>query len=207
MSDRDLQNWEQRLGDQVQRNWENYFRRRIHLDTARDLEAWHVSGEYIYVEQVSSESARASIRLNRNTNDELDLLAGVKIETVFKQIYLTHTAQPGEWLDLLIGINFRYVKPAAGGIIGAEVQQVLNLTHAVANTDVQAAANVCNKALIKADVENTGIAWIDFGTAAVQSSCIPLDPGEWITVSLSNTNRIHANFEVGGELVYIAYEV
>jgi len=46
-----------------------------------------------------------------------------------------------------------------------------------------------------------------FGSvAAVQNNCMPLDPGEWVRVSISNTDQIHANFEVGGEIVYIAYE-
>ncbi len=81
------------------------------------------------------------------------------------------------------------------------------MTHANADTDVAAAANPCNRAMIKADVNNTQVAWIDFGVAAVQDNCMPLDAGESITVSISNTDRIHANFEVGGEIVYIAYEV
>jgi len=76
-----------------------------------------------------------------------------------------------------------------------------------ANTNVAAAAHICNRALIKADVNNTQIVWIDFGVAAVQNNCLPLDPGEWIKVQLSNTNRINANFKVGGEIVYIVYEV
>lgn len=68
-------------------------------------------------------------------------------------------------------------------------------------------AQICNLVLIKADVNNTQIAWIDFATAAVQNACMPLDVGEWIKTSLSNLDRIHANFEVGGECVFICYEI
>jgi len=205
MNDRDIINWEQRLKQQVIRGWENYFRRRIHLDTARTLELWAITGEFLYVEEVSSASAAATIRFNRNTNDTLDLIRGVEINTVFEKVFFTHNAQAGEWIDLLIGINFSYNKPAGGR--PASVQQVLNLTHANPNTNVAAAANVCNAALIKADVENTGITWIDFGVAAVQNDCVELDAGEWIKVSIPNTDQINANFEVGGEIVYIVYEV
>lgn len=202
----DIKNWDERLKEQYQRGWDNYLRRRIHLDTARDLDQLSMAGDFIYVEQVSSKSASASILLNRNTNDPIDLEIGVVIKTIFCSLFITHAAQAGEWIDIIIGINFEYYKQS-NQIAGAEVQQVLNLTHAVADTDVTAAAHICNAALIKADVNNTQIAWIDFGVAAVQNNCMPLDAGEWIRESISNTNRIHANFEVGGERVYIAYEV
>ncbi len=204
MSDRDIQNWDERLKNHVDKKWDNYLRRRIHLDTARALEQWPIAGEFMYIEEVSSDSANASICIDRNTNPVLDIRKGVRIKTVFETLYLTHAAQAGEWIDLIIGINFEYFKPDN---IRDEVQQVLNLTHANPDTNVAGAANICNTALIKADVLNTDIAWIDFGVAAVQDSCMPLDPGEWIRVSISNTDQINANFEVGGEIVYICYEV
>lgn len=208
MSDRDIKNWEVRLRSQVLRNWHNYDRHRIDLADSRAAELWGYAGEFLYVEKASSESALATIRLNRNRNDAIDLQVGTTIKTVFKEFYITNTAQAGEWIDIIIGINFEYYKQfAAGGVLGSEAQQVLNLTHANPDTNVVAAAHVCDRALIKADVSNTQTAWIDFGVAAVQNNCLPLDPGEWHRVSLSNTDRINANFEVGGETVYIVYEV
>ena len=207
MSDREIKNWEERLRNQVLKEWHNYDRHRIDLSTVRIAEPWYYPGEFLYIEKVSSESALATIRLNRNTNDAIDLQVGTVIKTIFKEFYITNTAQADEWIDIIIGINFEYYKQfAAGGLI-SEAQQVLNLTHANPNTNVAAAAHVCNRALIKADVNNTQTAWIDFGVAAVQNNCLPLDAGEWIRVQLSNTNRINANFEVGGEIVYIVYEV
>lgn len=207
MSDKDIKNWDERLKRHVDKKWDNYIRRRIHLDTARLSESWPITGEFVYVEEVSSDSARASVCIDRNTNPALDLVKGTIIKTVFESLYVTHVAQTGEWLDLIIGINFEYYKPGIIGNIGDEAQPVLNLTHLNPNTSVAAAANICNSALIKADVQNTGISWIDFGIAAVQNSCIPLDPGEWIRVSIPNTDQINANFEVGSETVYICYEV
>ncbi len=209
MGDRDISNWEQRLKDQVLKGWHNYERQRLHLDTARASEFWGLAGEFLYIEQVSSESALASVRLNLNTNDELDLQAGTVIKTVFKEFYITHTAQAGEWIDLIVGINFEYYKKWDNGFGGGaeQAQAVVKLTHVNPATNVTPAAQICNRALIKADVNNTQTAWIDFGTAAVQNACLPLDPGESVTVSLSNLNRINANFEVGTECVFIVYEV
>lgn len=206
MSDRDIQNWEQRLKNQVIRSWENYQRIRIDLSTARANDFLGVTGEFLYIEKVSSESALAEVRINRNTNDTISLNLATTIKTIFKELYITNAAQPNEWIDLIIGINFEYYKQS-NLMSDDEARQVLNLTHVNPNTDVAAASNICNRALIKADVNNTQTAWIDFGVAAVQNSCIPLDPGEWIKVKTSNTDRIHANFEVGGEIVFIVYEV
>ncbi len=205
-SDRDIQAWEMRLKQQAVRGWDNYVRRRIDLSSARAAEYWGIAGEFFYVEQVSSESAKASISINRNTNDQIDLELGTVIKTIFTELYVTNTVQTDQWIDIIIGINFEYYKKSQG-VMGDEVQQVLNLTHANPDTDVAAAANPCNRALIKADVNNTQTAWIDFGVAAVQINCMPLDAGEWIEVSISNTDQVHANFEVGGEIVFIAYEV
>ena len=204
MDDREIKQWDKRLADQVKRGWDNYKHLHIDLSTARIDEPFRITGEYLYVEESSSAAAVAKIKLNRNTNDALDLEKEVKIETVFTEVYITNEALDGEWLDLVFGINFKYYKSE---ISTDEAQQVLNLTHAVANTNVVAAANTCNKALIKADVNNTQTAWIDFGIAAVQNDCLPLDAGEWVRVKISNTDRINANFEVGGEIVFIVYEV
>lgn len=205
-SDRDIAEWDKRLGDQALRGWDNHKRNRIYLDTAKSIKQWIVVGEFLYVEKVSSKSALATLRLNREKNDPIDLELGTVIKTIFCRLFITNTAQAGEWIDVITGINFEYYKQN-NQIAGAEAQQVLNLTHVDPDTDVAAAAHVCNEALIKADVKNTQTAWIDFGTAAVQDDCLPLDPGEWIREKVSNTDRIHANFEVGGELVFIVYEV
>jgi len=208
MSDQEIKNWDTRLADQNNRGWDNYFRRRLHLDTARVLELWAISGEYLYIEEVSSNSAGASIVLNRNTNDPLDLVKGTKIETVFIKTYITNDAQPGEWIDLIIGINFKYSKSLSGlADVGGEAQPVVKLTHANPNTNVTPASQIANRVCIKADVNNTQTAWIDFRTAAVQNACFPLEAGESIEIAISNLDQINANFEVGGECVFIVHEL
>ena len=210
-STQDIKSWDERLKDQAERHWDNYSHVRIDLTTARLDEPLLVVGEFIYVEDASdNDTAVAKIKLQKNNNDALDLEQGVEIHSVYTQVYITNEALEDEWLDLVFGINFEYYKnqvtAAGGGGLTGTAQQVLNLTHANPNTNVAAASNACERALIKADVQNTGISWIDFGVAAVQNSCVPLDPGEWIRVLIADTDEINANFEVGGEVVYIVYE-
>ena len=53
MSDRDIKNWDARLAEQVQKKYENYIRRRINLDMARDRGLYAIAGEFIYVEKVN----------------------------------------------------------------------------------------------------------------------------------------------------------
>jgi hypothetical protein len=63
----------------------------------------------------------------------------------------------------------------------------------------------CKRALIKAFTVNTGLVWVNFGTAAVAEQCYPLDAGDPISVPLDNTNEINCLFEVGGEHVSVIY--
>jgi len=193
MSDRDLKNWDQRLTDQAKRGWDNYLRRRIDLSTARTDGSFAIAGEFIYVEKSSNASASAAIKLNRNTNDSFDLIVGSKIQTIFNEFYITNIAQAGEWIDILIGINFLYDRPYEG--MAGLAQETVVIKNAAANVNTPGPNQICIEALIKADVQNTGIAWIEFGAAAVQRNCYCLDPGDTIKVPLSNLNYINANFE------------
>jgi len=195
--------WDQRIKEQQGRGFKNYATLAIDLSKARTNEVHNTPGDCVYVNGVSSKSAAATARLNRDTNEPISLKLHTKITTVFTEIYISNAAQAGESMELIIGINF----DIENILQRSEVQQVLNLTHAAANTNVAAAAHPCNSALIKADVKNTQPVWIDFGVAAVQADCFPLDAGEWIEIDISNTDQINANFEVGGEIVFIAYEV
>ncbi len=107
MDDREIQQWDKRLADQVKRGWDNYKHLRIDLTAARLNEPLRIAGEFLYVYS-SSGSAKAKIKLNRNTNDSLDLEKGVNIETVFVEVFITNDALPGEWIDLVFGINFKF---------------------------------------------------------------------------------------------------
>lgn len=115
MDDREIIQWDKRLTDQARRGWDNYKHLHIDLNTARINQSYLIAGEYLYVEESSSTEAVAKIRLNRVNNDELDLEKGVKIETVFIEIFITNDALEDEWIDLVFGINFKYKKKIANG--------------------------------------------------------------------------------------------
>ena len=198
-----LDTWEENLAAQKKRGFINYSVVPIDLGTARTNELIHIPGDILYVKAVSSKSAAATVRFNLTKNDEVDLRLHTKIETVFTSIFISNEVQAGESMELVIGINF-YIENL---LQASDVQPAIIITHVAADTNQAGAAHPCNEAIIKADVENTSIAWIDFGVVAVQDACIPLDPGEWIRVPISNTVRINANFEVGGEKVFVVYEV
>ena len=121
-SDKDIVTWDKRLGDQARRGWDNYVHKRIDLTIARVNSPLLIAGEFLYVESASDdEVAIAKIRLNRNTNDALDLEVGVEIQTVFTEIFLSNDALDGEWLDLIVGINFQYKKKVEGDGGGGEL--------------------------------------------------------------------------------------
>ncbi|KPK75277.1 MAG: hypothetical protein AMJ79_11865 [Phycisphaerae bacterium SM23_30] len=115
MNDREILHWDKRLKDQANRGWDNYLRRRINLDEAREDVFWSLAGEYIYVEEVSASTAAASIRINRKSNDQINLELGTTIKTVFTQLFISNTAQADQWIDIIIGINFEYLRLMAAG--------------------------------------------------------------------------------------------
>lgn len=199
-----IDTWDQRLKEQAERGYKNYLVIDIDLSTARENEEKSIPGDLIYVNSVSSKSASATVKLNRDTNEPIDIKYRTKIKTVFKSFYITNTAQAGESMQLHVGINFDIENLIEDN---AEAQSVIIITNVAADTNQAGASHPCNAAIIKADVKNTGIVWIDFGKSAVQDSCYPLDPAEWVKVPISNTNKININLEVGGEKVFVIYEV
>lgn len=314
MSNEDIKNWDQRLKDQNDRGWDNYLRRRIHLDNARDLDCWGICGEFLYVEEVSSAAAVGSLCLNRNTNDMIDLELGTIIKTVFCKVFITHAALQGEWIDIIYGINFEYYKAGVFnlpvpvqvadnggsltvddggvslGVVGAVViqeplsvddnggsltvdgifwqatqpvsavalplpagastaalqlpdghnvtidnaagaaainiqdggnaitvdgnvtmvdngiaQPAIIISNVSADANTVGAAHACKRVLIRAFTTNTGLVWLNFGAAAVENACYPLDPGDAISVPLTNTNLINCLFKVANEKVTVVY--
>ena len=89
-------------------------------------------------------------------------------------------------------------------IIGT-AQNCITITHASADTNVAGASHTCKRAIIKAHPANTGLAWVDFGTAAVDLACYPLNKDESVSVPVNNTDQINCLFKVGGEKVTVTY--
>jgi len=199
------ENWDQRITAQEHLRWENYEVIRLDLSIENNDRLFSRPGDYLGVYRVSSLSAIASVKFNVKRAPTIRIKSKVTIETVFTQFYINNSAQSGEWIDLLIGIDFVYKDSGAGS--SNEAQPVVEITHAVADTNQAGADQIADRVLITADPRNTDIAWIDFGQAAVQDSCYPLEPGDSITIKTSNLNQINANFVVGGESVWIINEI
>ncbi len=112
-SDRDISQWDARLKEQLERSFHNYHKKRIDLSVARDNKQIDWTGEILIVEKASSSSASATVRFNFDNADELILEEDVEIESIFGRLYLTNDAQADEWLDVIVGINFKYKKKIA----------------------------------------------------------------------------------------------
>lgn len=146
MYDRGIKQWDERLADQVKRGWDNYKHLHIDLGAARIDQSYLIADEYLYIEDSSSLDAVAKIKVNRRSNELLGLEKGVKIETVFVEIFITNDALEDEWLDLIFGINFKYemIGQVTGEIGGGGVT--------LANNEIQ--------------VEWTGTASVSVGAGA-----------------------------------------
>lgn len=138
MDDREIQQWDKRLADQVRRGWDNYKHLYIDLTVARADQAYLIAGEYLYVEDSSGDNAIAQVKINRISNEPLVLKSGVKIETVFIEIFVTNEALQEEWLNLVFGINFKYeIIGQISGEIGGGITLANNeiqITWAAANS-------------------------------------------------------------------------
>ncbi len=200
-----MDDWEKRLQDQVNRGWKNYHKTRLDLTTARADIPMAFAGDFLYVAQASSASARATVKINRNTNEPLYLQRGAQIKTVFTALYLSNTEHSGEWIDLIVGVNFE--KMDRHHDENREAQPVIEITHANPDTNQAGGDQVAERVVITASPLNTDIAWLDFSQAAVQDACYPLEPGDSVTVMVSNLDQININFTIGGESVWIINEI
>jgi hypothetical protein len=196
-------NWDMNLKQLVKRRFKNYEDLVIDLSTARTLDLKSVPGDFLAVISATSKAANCEIRFNKQDNVPITLICGKTIQTIFTGFYLSNTAQAGASITIRIGII--YVENDLPR--RATAKSVLTVTNVAANTDTQAAANYCDQALIKASNKNTDIVWVNFGAAAVQNSCLPLEPGESIAIDIDNTSAFHCNFTVANEKAFIVFEV
>jgi len=201
----ELTPFEIQLRNQILKNWKNYNPKRIDLGIARDKQQYDLAGKYICVEKLSSADAEATIILNDKDNGELDLVDGVEIETLFKKVFITNTAQAGKWIDIIFGADFRYRKTGRTPLRTA--QPALIITNVAADTNTPGDAHPCTRALVRSLTTNTGTAWVDFKTPAVSGSCFEATKaGDAISVPLGNTDQINVLFDTGGDKVTVVYE-
>jgi len=148
MKNDDIKNWDHRLQDQVDRGWDNYRHLFLDLGIARLDQSYRIAGEYLYIEDSSGDDAIAQVKVNRIANELLVLKSGVKIETVFIEIFITNAALEDEWLNLVFGINFKY--EIIGQITG-EIGGGITL----ANNEIQITWSAANSVSIAAGNNDT----------------------------------------------------
>lgn len=197
-----MENWDKNLKEQVARDWKNYRKHRIDLTTARVDENFTFTGDFLYAEGASSETALASVRLNRNTNEALDIKAYTKIRTVFTCLYISNTAQSGEWLDLIVGVNFEKEDPPpfAASPIAAAFE---NITGVGANDDITFESRLTTEIMVLTNKNNIGDVWINLDAGAIIDTGWPLDAGEWVKMAIGNMDRLNLRIISNGDKVII----
>lgn len=181
LSDQGIMQWDKRLTDQARRGWDNYKHLHIDLGVARIDQSYLMAGEYLYVEQSSSTDAIAKIKLNRKSNDALDLEKGVEIETVFIEVFVTNDALEDEWLDLVFGINFKYKKKIVEAVVGGGLPKTGQTTSYQDGDDGFYEAGLNHNFVIQTIVgddvvidEATGLMWARDGLAAGGNNGAPI---------------------------------
>ncbi len=95
------------LGDVLRDHPNMYNRIAVDLSVARVAEPFRTSGDFLYVLAMSS-SAAASICFNDSNGDPVELRRGSRFQIPFHSFLLTHAAQPGLTLTLLIGKDLAF---------------------------------------------------------------------------------------------------
>ncbi len=193
--------WDEKLQDQVTRDWENYRKKRFDLTTARVEELVNMSGDFFYIEGASSEAALATVKFNRNTNEALAVKQGTTIKTVFKGFYLSNTAQAGQWIDLILGVNFEKIDAGPG--LDPEAAAFVNTTGSGANDDITYASLATTEIMVMADYGNAGDLWVNLDAAGAVDIGWRLDSGDWIKISLSNMDRLNVRIIADGDKIII----
>lgn len=200
-----MSNFEKKLSEQVEKRYEKYKTYRINLSTANLDHQISLAGNFLCIDEVSSGSAQAQIKIDHDRSDPINLQLHTIIKTMFYTLFLSNEAQPGEWIEILVGCDFDLIRREVGKII--ESQSCVVITNVAANTNTVGPASVSDIVLFKADVVNVGVVWIDFGIPAVQNACLPMDPGDWSRHHLSNLNQLNVNFEIANERLIVVPEV
>lgn len=194
--------WKRELTEQVEKELDQYTPFRIPLDNANDNELVAVAGKTIYVQDSSGETALATIKLNRDRAGDLALAKGVLIESVFRSIYLTNTAQAGAWLDVVFGRDFRMsAEGQKEGLIKDIYRFVANQAQYVATGPDK----TCTEVMIMAHPDNEDIVWVKPYEIATVSNAWPLEPKEVTGWTLENLNQLNVRIIANTEKIIVAY--
>jgi hypothetical protein len=78
---------------------------RIFLDEAKSVKKFPtMAANFVWVKGASSPSATVGVRFNSNDASDVEMSEGMVLGGfAFVQLFLTHDAQPGEYVDLMVG--------------------------------------------------------------------------------------------------------
>lgn len=80
--------------------------RRILLDTAQTLKAEEIGGTCIWAYNASSLTAEVDIRVNDQLRAAIPFKRGQFVNGIpFSRLYVSNTAQAGEWIDLFVAVE------------------------------------------------------------------------------------------------------
>ena len=102
--------WEKKLLTQLRQRYKPYSIYRLDLSIARANQKMALVGDSLTVLNVSDSSASAALRFNKDDNDPLPLYNALEMGIVFHSIFITNTAQPNKWIDIIAGVDFSYKK-------------------------------------------------------------------------------------------------
>jgi hypothetical protein len=82
----------------------HFLTERIHLDAAKNRLPFHWAGWYFRVIGSSSPSAQITVRVDEADSQAREMRQGAGwTQGPFTRLYLSWDAQPGEWVDVLVG--------------------------------------------------------------------------------------------------------
>lgn len=102
--------------DLSHRRYDPYQTYTIDLTTAHDNMRIPIAGDIILVDKSSSSGLSFDIKFNNPDAADIRFDNDTKIETLFKEIYITNSAQSGKTLTLIIGVKefFRFFLRSSG---------------------------------------------------------------------------------------------
>lgn len=175
---------------------------RIPLDAAAVTPGREIpmTGNFLWAVRASSPSAEVIARVNHPWGDGIPVSEGLMVRTPnYQRVYFEHTAQAGEWIEILYfvsGIDFAVANPGAivSTISVAKPTGGENTTLAlVADTNTQVvAADATRRAVIIANegAANVRVAWNPSTTPLSATVGVLLAPGASITIE--GTKRVDA---------------
>ena len=184
----------------------------IPMDAARTDQLWPVTSAWLFCYQASNRSVYMDIKINDITSENVRIKKGCFLPFSFNKLYVTNTAQAGEYLTLVLGRpNNPYIQPTISAMDAFHVGGVLTSIADVVctnagNPNLLIAQNLHRAELIlKSSRLNIGpnpLRIGDGGAAAAEG--IELDIGD--TIILNTTSAIYAhNPNPGNQTVTIAY--